>query len=444
MSLTESRTEALLALREAVVPRGVANAHPLFVGRAEGARLWDVDGREYIDFAGGIGVLNVGHSHPRVVQAVKAQLERFTHTCFQVAMYEPYLRLAEKLCELAPGPGAKKAIFFSTGAEATENAVKIARAATRRPAIVAFANSFHGRTLLGMTMTGKSKPYRQQFGPFAPEVYHAPFPYEYRGWSSERALAGLHELFETQVAPEQVAAVIIEPVLGEGGFVPAPAEFLRELRRITAEHGMLLIADEIQCGFGRTGAMFAIEHAGVAPDMIAVAKSLAGGLPLAGVIGRADIMDAPAPGGLGGTYAGNPLACAAALAVLDIFAEEQLLARGRRLGQRLMAHLHSLHARHEQVGDARGVGPMVALELVRDREGKQPAPEIVDRMLPAAREHGLILLRAGLYGNVVRVLVPLTIEEPLLERALAIFDEALEIALSVEAVADQIPERGPG
>lgn len=429
MTLTGSRTEALRALRESVVPRGVSNAHPLFVGRAEGARLWDVDGREYIDFAGGIGVLNIGHSHPRVVQAVRAQLERFTHTCFQVAMYEPYVRLAERLCELAPGTFPKKAIFLTTGAEATENAVKIARAATGRPAIVTFAHSFHGRTLLGMTMTGKARPYRQTFGPFAPEVYHAPFPYEYRGWSAARALEGLQELFETQVSPDRVAAVMIEPVLGEGGFVPAPAAFLHELRRITEEHGILLIADEIQSGFGRTGRLFAVEHAGVVPDMVAVAKSLAGGLPLSAVVGRADVMDAPAPGGLGGTYAGNPLACAAGLAVLDVFSEERLLEQGERLGERLMAHLRGLSERHPQVGDARGIGPMAAIEIVRDRESRAPAPEVVDRMLPAARERGLILLRAGLHGNVVRVLVPLNIEAALLERALAIFDSALEEAL---------------
>ncbi|HWQ13395.1 MAG TPA: aspartate aminotransferase family protein, partial [Roseiflexaceae bacterium] len=352
-----------------------------------------------------------------------------THTCFQVAMYEPYLRLAERLCELAPGGFAKKAIFFTTGAEATENAVKIARAATGRQAIVTFTNSFHGRTLLGLTMTGKSRPYRQSFGPFAPEVYHAPFPYEYRGWSAERALEGLAELFETAVAPERVAAVMIEPVLGEGGFVPAPPSYMRELRRITEEHGILLIADEIQSGFGRTGRMFAVEHSGVAPDMITVAKSLAGGLPLSGVVGRAEVLDAPSPGGLGGTYAGNPLACAAGLAVLEVFAEERLLERGTRLGERLMGHLRGLQARYEQVGDARGIGPMAAIELVRERASRAPAPEIVDRMLPAARERGLILLRAGLHNNVVRILAPLNIEDALLERALAIFDAALAEAI---------------
>jgi 4-aminobutyrate aminotransferase/(S)-3-amino-2-methylpropionate transaminase len=427
---TETRTAGLLAARAEHVARGVGNAHPIVVARAEGARLWDVDGKEYLDFVGGIGVLNVGHNHPRVVQAVKAQLEQVAHTCFQVGMYEPYIRLAERLAALAPGDFPKKAMFVTTGAEATENAVKIARAYTGRPGIVAFANSFHGRTLMGMTLTGKTKPYRQNFGPFAPEIYHAPFPYEYRGWDGERAIEGLHELFEQQCAPDRVAAVIVEPVLGEGGFVPAPAGFLQALREITARNGILLIADEIQSGFGRTAKLFAIEHSGVIPDLITVAKSMAGGLPLAGVVGRADVMDGPAPGGLGGTYAGNPLACAAALAVLDIFAEERILDQAVDLGLRLQSHLRGLQARHRQVGDVRGLGAMLAIELVRDPESKEPAPELADKMIAAAREGGLILLKAGLYGNVIRILVPLNIEPALLDKALAIFDGALERAVS--------------
>jgi 4-aminobutyrate aminotransferase/(S)-3-amino-2-methylpropionate transaminase len=427
---TEARTQGLLDARAAHVPRGVGNAHPIVVGRAEGARMWDVDGNEYIDFVGGIGVLNVGHNHPRVVQAVQAQLERVSHTCFQVAMYEPYIRLAERLNSLAPGDFPKKSIFFSTGAEATENAIKIARAYTGRPGVIAFANSFHGRTLLGMTLTGKAKPYRQNFGPFAPEVYHAPFPYSYRGWDGERAIEGLHDLFEQQIAPERVAAIIIEPVLGEGGFVPAPPAFLHEVRELATRHGIVLIADEIQSGFGRTAKMFAIEHSGVVPDLITVAKSLAGGLPLSGVIGRAEIMDAPAPGGLGGTYAGNPLACAAALAVLDVFAEERLLEQAERLGERLQDHLRGLQARHPQVGVARGLGAMQAIELVRDAQTKDPAPDLADRMVAAARARGLILLKAGLYGNVIRILVPLNIEAALLDTALTIFDAALAEALA--------------
>jgi 4-aminobutyrate aminotransferase / (S)-3-amino-2-methylpropionate transaminase / 5-aminovalerate transaminase len=428
MEQDERRTQALLALRAQHVPRGVSNAHPIFTDRAEGARLWDIDGNEYIDFVGGIGVLNVGHAHPKVVAAARAQLERFTHTSFQVAMYEAYVRLAERLNGLAPGDFAKKTIFVTTGAEATENAVKIARAATNRSAIITFANSFHGRTLLGMSMTGKAKPYKQNFGPFAPEIYHAPFPYAYRGWDSERAIEGLHELFETQVAPDRVAAVLIEPVLGEGGFVAAPADFLQALREITTRHGILLIADEIQSGFGRTGKLFAIEHSGVVPDMLTIAKSLAGGLPLAGVIGRAEVMDAPMPGGLGGTYGGNPVACAAGLAVLDIFAEEQLLAKGQRLGERLHAAFSAWQARIPQIGEVRGLGPMIALEFVRDRQSREPAVELVDRIVVAARARGLLLLKAGLYSNVVRILAPLTIDEPTLDKALGILEAAIDEA----------------
>jgi 4-aminobutyrate aminotransferase/(S)-3-amino-2-methylpropionate transaminase len=426
---TATRTEGLLAARASAIPRGVGNAHPIVADRAEGALLWDVDGNEYIDFVGGIGVLNIGHNHPQVVQAVQAQLQRFSHTCFQVAMYESYIQLAERLNERAPISGPVKSIFFTTGAEATENAVKIARAATNRSAIITYANSFHGRTLLGMSMTGKAKPYKQNFGPFAPEIYQVPFPYEYRGWSTDRALVALNDFFETNVAPERVAAVIIEPVLGEGGFVPAPPEYLRELRAITARHGIVLIADEVQSGFGRTAKLFAIEHSGVEPDLITIAKSLAGGLPLSGVIGRAEIMDAPAPGGLGGTYAGNPLACAAGLAVLDVFDQEHILEQGQRLGNRLRAHLEGLQARYPQIGDVRGLGAMLAIELVRDRETKEPAADLVDRMVVAAREAGLLLFKAGLYGNVVRILVPLTIEDALLDKGLAIFDAALAKAL---------------
>ncbi len=426
---TATRTEGLLAARASAIPRGVGNTHPIVADRAEGALLWDVDGNEYIDFVGGIGVLNIGHNHPRVVQAVQAQLQRLSHTCFQVAMYEPYIQLAQQLNARAPISGPVKSIFFTTGAEATENAVKIARAATNRAAIITYANSFHGRTLLGMSMTGKAKPYKQNFGPFAPEIYQVPFPYAYRGWTTDRALAALHDFFETNVAPERVAAVIIEPVLGEGGFVPAPPEYLRELRAITARHGIVLIADEVQSGFGRTAKLFAIEHSGVEPDLITIAKSLAGGLPLSGVIGRADVMDAPAPGGLGGTYAGNPLACAAALAVLDIFDQEHVLEQGQRLGNRLRAHLEGLQARYPQIGDVRGLGAMLAIEIVRDRETKEPAADLVDRMVVAAREAGLLLLKAGLYGNVVRILVPLTIEDALLDKGLAIFDAALAQAL---------------
>lgn len=421
----QSRTANLLQSRRDNIPRGVANTHQIFAARAQGAQIWDIDGNEYVDFAGGIGVMNVGHSHPRVLQAVQAQMERFTHTCFQVVMYDSYIHLAERLNKLAPGDAPKKTLLLTTGAEAVENAVKIARAATGRPAIVAFTHSFHGRTLLGMSLTGKATAYKQDFGPYAPEIYHAPFPYAYRGWTTERALDALQELFLTQVTPDRIAAIIIEPVLGEGGFVPAPFEFLRELRRITQEHGILLIADEIQSGFGRTGKFFAIEHSAVVPDLITVAKSLAGGIPLAGVIGRAEVMDAPAAGGLGGTYGGNPLACAAGLAVLDIFEQEALLERGQHLGERLLVRLQAMQTEHAIIGDVRGLGPMLAMEMVRDRATKVPAPAEVDRVVTIAREQGLLLLKAGLYGNVLRILVPLVIDDRLLEHALDILDKAI-------------------
>jgi len=418
LSQNESRTESLLELRASQVPRGVGVTHPIFAARAEGAQLWDIDGNRYIDLVGGIGVLNIGHNHPKVVQAVQEQLARYSHTCFQVAMYESYVKLAERLNALAPGQEAKKTLFLTTGAEAVENAIKIARAATGRQAIISFNHSFHGRTLMGMSLTGKATAYKQDFGPYAPEIYHTPYPYEYRGWSSERALDALRELFLTTVTPEHVAAVIIEPVLGEGGFVPAPREFLQGLRKLTEQHGILLIADEIQTGFGRTGKMFAIEHSGVAPDLMTIAKSLAGGLPLSGVIGRAEVMDAPAAGGLGGTYAGNPLACAAGLAVLDVFEEEQVLAQAERLGQRLQDTFSELQRAVPAIGDVRGLGAMMALEFVRDPASKEPAPELVDEIIVEARKQGLLLLKAGLYGNVLRILAPLNIEEPLIEHAL--------------------------
>ncbi len=429
MPETASRNQALWQLRERYVPRGVAQAHPVFVARAEGARLWDVDGREYLDFAGGIGVMNVGHGHPRVLQAVQAQLERFTHACFQVTPYETYVRLAERLSALAPGSFPKKTIFLTTGAEAVENAVKIARAHTGRPAVVALTHSFHGRTLLGMSLTGKASYYKQNFGPFAPEVYHAPAPYPYRGVSDGLALEGLEELFRTQVDPERVAALILEPVLGEGGFIPLSPEYLRAVRQITEAHGILLVADEIQSGFGRTGKMWAIEHSGVVPDLITFAKSVAAGLPLSGVVGRAEVMDAPRPGGLGGTYAGNPLACAAGLAVLDVFAEEGLLERAEALGKALWTGLRRLQERFPQVGEVRGLGPMVALELVRDRLSKEPAPELAQAVLEAARDQGLILLKAGMFGNVLRILVPLVATPEEAEEGLRRLEAAMEACL---------------
>ena len=425
-----SYTQDLMAQRQQHVARGVGTAHPIIAARASGARLWDIEGREYIDFIGGIGVMNVGHTHPRVVEAVKAQLDQITHACFQVTMYESYIRLAEKLNQVFPGEGPAKSILFTSGAEAVENAIKIARAATRRSAVISFTHSFHGRTLMGMSLTGKSRPYKQNFGPFAPEIYHAPYPYGYHGWTTERALESLTEVFETEIAPERVAAIIIEPVLGEGGFVAAPVEFLSELREITTQHGIMLIADEIQCGFGRTGRHYAIEHSGVTPDMVVFAKSVAGGLPLSGVTGRAEVMDAPEPGGLGGTYAGNLLACAAALAVFEIMDDEQLLARADHIGERLMSAFHALQAQHPMIGDVRGVGAMIGVEFVQDRDTKTPAVSQVNRIIELARERGLLLLKAGMYGNIIRVLVPLVATDRDLDEAIDIFGAACAEALA--------------
>jgi 4-aminobutyrate aminotransferase/(S)-3-amino-2-methylpropionate transaminase len=429
--------EELKALRERYVPRGVTTAHPLIADHAKGAELWDTSGRRYIDFVGGIGVMNVGHNHPRVMEAVRAQLERATHTAFQVVMYESYLRLAERLCEVAPGDGPKKAIFFSTGAEAVENAVKIARAATGRSAVISFSGGFHGRTLLALSLTGTVNPYKQNFGPYAAEIYQSPFPYEYRGWSSEQALAALEDLFESSVSPERVAAIIIEPVLGEGGFVPAPIEFLRALRALTTKHGILLIVDEIQTGFGRTGRFFAIEHSGVSPDLVTVAKSLAAGFPLSAVVGRAEVMDAPAPGGLGGTYAGNPVACAAGLAVMDVMRDERLPERAARIGSVIEERMRTWAAEHELVGDVRVLGAMAGMELVRNRKTKVPADTETARILAIAREHGLLLLRSGMHHNVIRTLMPLTIPDEQLMEGLDILGAALAEVAAVPARSEK-------
>jgi 4-aminobutyrate aminotransferase/(S)-3-amino-2-methylpropionate transaminase len=399
--------EELLEKRNREVPRGIAFSHPIIAARAKGVRLWDVEGREYLDFTSGISVMNVGHQHPHVIGAIERQLHEMIHTCFQVAMYEPYIELAARLNVLVGGKDPFRTMFLSTGAEATENAVKIARAFTNRPAIIAFDGGFHGRTLMGMSLTASSTSYRQNFGPFAPDIYHAPFPYEYRGWSVENSLAHLDHLFATVVAPERVAGIIIEPQLGEGGFVPAPPEFLRQLRRITTQHGIAFIADEIQTGFGRTGRMFAFQHAGIEPDLVTIAKSIAGGLPLSAVVGKAEFMDAPLPGGLGGTFAGNPLACAAGLAVLEVFEREDLVARAAAIGGQLREGLLALQNRFPSIGDVRGLGAMLAIELVQDRETKVPDPANAQKVLDAARERGLLLLKCGPHKNVLRFLPPL-------------------------------------
>jgi len=398
-------TEAELAeLRSKYIPRGITSAHPITADRAKGSELWDVSGKRYIDFAGGIGVMNVGHAHPRVMRAVQEQLERATHTSFQVVHYESYLRLAERLCEVAPIGGAKKAVFFSTGAEAIENAVKIARSATSRPGVISFRGGFHGRTLLALSLTGSVQPYKQDFGPYAAEIYQTHFPYEYRGWNTEAALADLDNLLEAEISPKRVAAILIEPVLGEGGFVPAPLDFMRRLRELTQQHGMMLIADEIQTGFGRTGKFFAIEHSAVEPDLITVAKSLAAGFPLSAVVGRAEVMDAPDPGGLGGTYGGNPVACAAGLAVMDVMRDEKLPQRAARIGSVVEERMQSWAA---------------------EQDLKEPADKETAKILAAARDKGLIILRCGMHHNVVRTLMPLTIPDEQLEEGLDILGAAV-------------------
>lgn len=406
MTITKADSYASIAARERHVPRGLANTHPIFVDRAEGTRVWDVGGKEYLDFTSGIGVLNTGHRHPHIVRAVQDQLGRLMHTCFQVTMYEPYVELAAKLCALVGD--AHKAVLFTTGAEAIENAVKIARAHTKRPGVVAFSGGFHGRSLLALTMTASSPAYRQNFGPFAPDVYHAPFPDEYHEWTTEKAIDALDQLFSTEIMPEQVAAVVIEPELGEGGFIPAPAAFLQRLRAITQRHDIVLVADEVQSGFGRTGTMFGYQHAAIEPDLVVMAKSLAAGLPLSAVVGKAAIMDAPLPGGLGGTYGGNPLACASALAVLDVFEKEGLVARAAAIGDQIRGALLRLQAREPQIGDVRGLGAMLAIELVRDPATKEPDADFAQRVIDNARDRGLLLLKCGPHKNVVRLLPPLT------------------------------------
>jgi 4-aminobutyrate aminotransferase / (S)-3-amino-2-methylpropionate transaminase / 5-aminovalerate transaminase len=417
----------LQKLREAALPRGVASLLPVYADRARNAEIWDVEGKRFIDFAAGIAVLNTGHLHPAVKAAVAAQLDRFSHTCFQVTQYESYVRLADRLNRLAPGPTPKKSIFLTTGAEAVENAVKIARAHTKRTAVVAFSGAFHGRTMFAMGLTGKVAPYKLGFGPMPGEIFHLPFPAEYLGVTQAAALAALDTLFKSDVEPARVAAIIIEPVQGEGGFYPAPVEFLRELRKICTEHGIVMIADEVQTGFARTGKMFAIEYAGIEPDLMTVAKSLAGGFPLAGVVGKAEIMDAPAPGGLGGTYAGSPISCAAALAVLDVIEKENLCLRANAIGALLKQRLNGLRGRHglQCIGDVRGLGAMVALELVKYGDANQPDADLTKALVQRAAANGLVILSCGTRANVIRFLVPLTVSDAILSEGLDIFERSL-------------------
>lgn len=426
------KTEALTRLRERHVPKGVFNILPLFVKEAEGAVIKDVEGKEYIDFAGGIGVENVGHCARKVVDAIREQAERYIHTCFHVVMYEPYINLAKKLNEVTPGDFPKMSMFANSGAEAVENAVKIARYYTKRPAVIAFENAFHGRTLLGMTLTSKVKPYKWGFGPFAPEVYRMPFAYCYRCPYGKtypgcdlRCAGALTDFFVNQVSGDQVAAVIAEPVQGEGGFIVPPRDYFKKVKGICEENGIVFIMDEIQSGMGRTGYLFASEHFDVEPDMILSAKSLAAGMPLSAVTGKAEIMDAPHVGGLGGTYGGNPLSCVAALAVFETLEETSLVEKGKKLGQEVRLAFDQLKEKYDIIGEVRGLGPMLALELVKDRKTKEPAADEAKKLVQLVFEKGLILLSCGNFGNVIRTLMPLSIEKSQLEKGLAILDEGL-------------------
>lgn len=428
-----SRNEQLMQLRTQHTPQGLAVATTSFIKEARGATMIDADGRELIDFAGGIGVNNVGHSHPKVVAAIKEQAEKFIHTCFHIAPYESYVELAARLNELSPGDFHKMTMFINSGAEAVENAVKIARYATGRQAIISFENGFHGRTNMGMTLTSKVKPYKLGYGPFAAETYRMPYAYCYRcplGMKYPNCKAAcadhLEEFFITHVAAEKTAAIIAEPIQGEGGFVTPPPEYFPKLRQICDKHGILLIIDEVQTGMGRTGKVFAIDHWGVVPDLITTAKSLAGGMPLAAVTGRAELMNASHVGGLGSTYGGNPLSCRAALAVLEILTEDGLLQTGVALGEKLQARFRAMQERFELIGEVRGKGPMLALELVRDRETKEPATDEAKKLTQLCYQKGLVIISCGNYGNVLRVLMPLVITDAELERGLSILEESFQ------------------
>ncbi|WP_028202655.1 4-aminobutyrate--2-oxoglutarate transaminase [Paraburkholderia nodosa] len=427
-----SKNADLQSRKNAITPRGVGVMCDFYAERAENAELWDVEGRRFIDFAAGIAVCNTGHRHPKIVAAIKAQLDQFTHTAYQIVPYESYVSLAEKVAQRAPGSFAKKAAFFTTGAEAVENAVKIARAHTGRPGVIAFAGGFHGRTMMGMALTGKVAPYKLAFGPFPADVYHAPYPNSVHGISTADSLKHIEMLFKADIDPKRVAAIIFEPVQGEGGFYQAPADFVRGLRKICDTHGILLIADEVQTGFARTGKLFAMEHYDVTPDLMTIAKSLAGGMPLSGVVGRADVMDAAAPGGLGGTYAGNPLAVASAHAVIEIIEEEKLCERATKLGDKLKAKLNAMKADVPQIADIRGPGAMNAVEFCKPGTSEADA-DFTKRVQTAALNRGLLLLVCGVYSNVVRFLFPLTIQETVFDEALAILEESVKEAVGVPA-----------
>jgi 4-aminobutyrate aminotransferase/(S)-3-amino-2-methylpropionate transaminase len=424
------RSREILARKERVVADPLSIYLPIVVAEAHGATLTDVDGNSFVDFTGGVGVLNAGHTHPRIVEAVQEQAAKFLHTDFTIVPYEVYVTLAERLLAVSPFSGHAKAAFFNSVAEAVENAVKFARAYTRRPAVIAFEGGFHGRTLLALSLTSKTHPYKAGLGPFSPDVYRVPFPYEYRGVSARQALDALERAFVTQVAPETVAAIVLEPVQGEGGFVPASREFMEGVRAICDREGIVFVADEVQTGFGRTGEMFAMQHFGVEPDLMTVAKSIAAGLPLSGVLGKAEIMDAPEDGGVGGTYVGNPVAQAAAVAVLEVFEEEGLVERGRRVGETIRGRMLGWQERFPAIGDGRGLGPMLAIELVEDPQTKSPAPGLASRVAEEAARRGLLLLKAGIHGNCIRVLCPLTISDAELDEGLGAWEEALDAALA--------------
>ena len=418
----------LMARRAAALPRGVGQAHGVFAVRAENAEIWDVEGKRWIDFCAGIAVVNTGHCHPRVMAAARAQLEKFTHTCFQVVAYEDYVELAERLNALAPGNTPKKTFFMNTGAEAVENAVKIARAATGRSGVIAFNGAFHGRTMMTLALTGKVDPYKKGFGPFPSEVYHAPYPNALHGISVDDAMAGLELIFKNDIEASRVAAIFVEPVQGEGGYVPAPLEFMQRLRALCDQHGIMLVVDEIQTGAARCGTFLAIEQYGIEPDIITMAKGLGGGLTLSAVIGKAEVMDAAVPGGLGSTYAGHPIAVAGALAVLDVIEEEKLCARAQALGEKTRARLTALKAKFDCIADVRGLGAMTAVEFCYAGDPHKPAPEIANALKAEAAKRGLLILNCGSYGNVLRLMLPLTIPDAVLDEGMDILEASLVAA----------------
>lgn len=432
-SMTDLRTQTnveLMARRAAALPRGVSQAHGVFAERAENSEIWDVEGRRWIDFCAGIAVVNTGHCHPRVMAAARAQMEKFTHTCFQVVAYESYVELAERLNALAPGATPKKSFFMNSGAEAVENAVKIARAATGRSGIISFNGAFHGRTMFTLALTGKVDPYKTGFGPFPAEVYHAPYPNALRGITVDDAIAGIEMIFKNDIEAARVAAILVEPVQGEGGYLPAPPEFFKRLRALCDQHGILLIVDEIQTGAARCGKLFAIEHAGVEPDIITLAKGLGGGLTLSAVIGKAALMDVAVPGALGSTYAGHPMAVAGALAVLDVIEGEQLCARALTLGEKTRGRLSALKSRFDCIAEVRGLGAMTAVEFCHAGDPHRPAPEIVNALKAEAAKRGLLILGCGTYGNVLRLMLPLTISDAVLDEGMDILEAALAAAVA--------------